>query len=465
MTAMMIKKSLLSCLVFVCMLHGAPRPACALHADEDLQQMSWVERAAKIATGDITKVVQRADAGDTDSQMILAYALTGDSPLPENPEKALKYALMAAEKGNPFAQAMLMYIANKYPTATISKEYAFKMALESSKQGNSIGASNAGTAYLFGIGVGQNLESAFALLAEAHKAGHPEAAARLCLLQSVSEEKQNGSLLLKLVEHQTVFNYECGPKLTSDDGAAPEKAGSAIASPAVSKAVEPPVAVNASQTDEKQVSEQKVGQEHAAALKLEESRKAAAARAEQEKRDEAEARRQAVVKAEAERAAAAETARLAALKAEEERKAAQMAEQERSARAKAEQVIPVATKTPAEVANNHNDRVATSPAKKYFRHVDRNGVVSWLDEQSKIPPPAPVYHKYEDSNGLVFWVDDVSKIPAEYRNSSMQAGDGSAKVGKSPDQTVRPGAKAVQKKSRRAPARLGTIKPGKRSKR
>lgn len=447
---MMIKKSLLSCLVFVCMLHGAPLPACALYADEDLQRTGWVERAAKIATADITKVVQRADAGDIDSQMILAYALTGDSPLPDNPVKALKYALMAAEKGNPFAQAMLMYIANKYPTATISKEYAFKMALESSKQGNSIGANNAGTAYLFGVGVEQSLEAAFALLAEAHKAGHPEAAARLCLLQSVSEEKQNGSLLLKLVEHQTAFNYECGPKLSSDGKPAIKNAGSA----AINKTEEPPVAVNALQTDEKQASRQKAEQEHAAALKQEESRKAAAARAEQEKKDEAEARRQAGVKAEEERAAAAETARLAALKAEEEREAAEKAEQERSTGAKAEQASPAATKY---------------PAKKYFRHVDQNGVVSWLDDQSKIPPPARVYHKYEDSNGLVFWVDDVSKIPAEYRNSSMQAEAGSAKAGstaeKSPDQTVRPGAKAGKKKSRRTPARLGAIKPGKRSKR
>jgi len=440
---MMIKKSLLSCLIFVCVLHGTHLPACALYADEDLQRISWVERAGKIATADITKVVQRADAGDIDSQMILAYALTGDSPLPENPEKALKYALMAAEKGNPFAQAMLMYIANKYPTATISKEYAFKMALESSKQGNSIGASNAGTAYLFGVGVEQNLESAFALLAEAHKEGHPEAAARLCLLQSVSEEKQNGSLLLKLVEHQTAYNYECGPKPSPDGGAAPKNTSSVEAVPTINKTEEPPVAVNASQADEKQ-------------------------KAEQEKKEEAEVRRQARVKAEEERAAAAETARLAVLKAEEERKAAEKAEQERSARAKAEQVIPAATKTPAEPGNNHNDRGTKSLAKKYIRHVDRNGLVSWLDDQSKIPPPAPVYHKYEDSNGLVFWVDDVSKIPAEYRNRSMQNGDSSATIEKaaekSPDQIVQPGAKAGKNKSRRAPARLGAIKPGKRSK-
>ena len=58
--------------------------------------------------------------------------------------------------------------------------------------------------------------------------------------------------------------------------------------------------------------------------------------------------------------------------------------------------------------------VIVATAKEYYKYTDRNGLVSWLDDKSKIPPQMPIHYKYEDNNGLTFWVDDVSKIPLEY---------------------------------------------------
>lgn len=432
---MFIKKSLLSCLVFACMLSGATLPAFALYADDNLQRMNWVDRARKISLSNLAGVEERAVSGDIQAQMTLAYALTGDSPVPENPEKALNYALMAVKKGNPFAQAMLMYIANRYPAVNISKDYAFKMALESSNQGNSIGTVNAGTAYMFGVGVEQNLESAYLLFEEAHKAGHPEAMLRLCFLQALSEEKKNGSLLLKLFEHQVLFNYTCGPNLGSDADSTAEADTKEEAVSAIHKGDAPPVTGNAQHVDEKHVG---IAGPPAKVEQEKELKVASEARLAADQREQGNS---------------------AALKQEENRKvAAERVEQDRLA----------ATKIPVDLKNNHNEQITKSDLRKYFKYVDRNGLVFWLDDQSKTPPPVPVYHKYEDKNGLVFWVDDVNKIPEEYRTTNTRNGEVAGNTvivaGKAPDQKVQQSAKNVKNKSRRLPAKLGAIKPMNRSK-
>jgi len=60
--------------------------------------------------------------------------------------------------------------------------------------------------------------------------------------------------------------------------------------------------------------------------------------------------------------------------------------------------------------------VATSATgAEYFKYTDRNGIVFWLDDKSKIPPPMPIQYKYEDKNGITFWVDAESQIPDVYR--------------------------------------------------
>jgi clan AA aspartic protease (TIGR02281 family) len=68
--------------------------------------------------------------------------------------------------------------------------------------------------------------------------------------------------------------------------------------------------------------------------------------------------------------------------------------------------------------------VATSAtAAEYFKHVDRNGVETWINDKSKASPEMPTHYKYVDQNGISFWVDDVGKIPAEYRNQPPGKGD------------------------------------------
>jgi len=58
---------------------------------------------------------------------------------------------------------------------------------------------------------------------------------------------------------------------------------------------------------------------------------------------------------------------------------------------------------------------ASATGKEYFKYTDQNGIVSWLDDKSKIPPPMPIQYKYEDNNGITFWVDAESKLPDAYR--------------------------------------------------
>jgi hypothetical protein len=55
-------------------------------------------------------------------------------------------------------------------------------------------------------------------------------------------------------------------------------------------------------------------------------------------------------------------------------------------------------------------------AKDHIKYIDENGVVTWVEDKSKIPPNIPAQIKYEDNNGITFWVDNVTKIPPEYRN-------------------------------------------------
>lgn len=68
-------------------------------------------------------------------------------------------------------------------------------------------------------------------------------------------------------------------------------------------------------------------------------------------------------------------------------------------------------------AGDKDSRPTAYTAKKnqFLKCTDRNGIVFWLDEKSKVPPLMPAYYKYQDENGITFWVDDESKIPLEYR--------------------------------------------------
>ena len=79
--------------------------------------------------------------------------------------------------------------------------------------------------------------------------------------------------------------------------------------------------------------------------------------------------------------------------------------------------------------------VTVATAKEYFKYTDRNGVVSWLDDKSKIPPQMPIHFKYEDNNGLTFWVDDAAKIPQEYKNKLSKNNENASKVKPGPDQS------------------------------
>ena len=67
-------------------------------------------------------------------------------------------------------------------------------------------------------------------------------------------------------------------------------------------------------------------------------------------------------------------------------------------------------------------------AQEHYKYTDQNGIVTWLEDKSKILPPLPVYHRYQDQNGLVFWVDDANKIPQQYRNAPELKNDIAEKV-------------------------------------
>ena len=80
--------------------------------------------------------------------------------------------------------------------------------------------------------------------------------------------------------------------------------------------------------------------------------------------------------------------------------------------------------------------VATSATgTEYFKHTDRNGIVSWHDDKSKIPPEMPTQYSYEDKNGITFWVETESKIPEEYRKKAGRDKDSSGKSKSPSEQT------------------------------
>ena len=464
MNTISIKKTLVLILTTICALHSTLLTVFALYSDENLLRTGWIDNARNISSSNLAEIRDRAASGDINSLMILTYGLLGDSPLPENPAQALEYSIMAAEQGNAFAQALISYISNKYPTTRVSKEYAFEMALKSSIQGNSIGSINAGSAYMFGVGVDQNLESAFKLLEQARKYGHPDAISRLCTLSDISDEKKNVTILFKLLEHQQLWNYECGPNIplagkqpkinsNKDDVVTPDNNAKEVA-----------VSVSAAPLHEKSKTEEKSGQNRLANINGELEQTAASASSHETGQREQE-HLVALKQAEKERDLAEKTEqdRLAKIKhhvgqlatAKQDSKQLKVVKlQHKNKTVKGDDVKRNASpnndvqnsdnlagspllslpETPVErtlrdskaisdiggTVNNKNDKKVTAEAKKYFKYVDRNGIIFWLDDKSKIPPPMPEYFNYVDDNGIIFWVDDVSKVPNQYRINASQ---------------------------------------------
>lgn len=193
-------------------------PLHASHRDEDQVRSRWIAAARTLAPADLPGVERAAEAGDQNARMVLVHALSGDSSLAPEPAKALRYARLAAEEGNPFAQAVMMPLVNRYPDAGTAPEYAFQMSLESALQGNSSGMFNAGNACMYGIGTPRDLEMAFVMLEDARRLGHPEAVQRLCLLSQ--ESMISGSELLRnrLLHNRQSAGYRCDGTAASPSG-------------------------------------------------------------------------------------------------------------------------------------------------------------------------------------------------------------------------------------------------------
>jgi peroxiredoxin len=314
----------------------------ASYNDDVLIIDQWIAKAKDVSSSTMVDLERRANAGDIDAQMILAYALTDVSDVPKDPAKALNYVITAAQQNNPFAQAMIIYLLNAYRIETfVTREYAFETALASAKQGNVFGIFNAGSAYMLGSGTRQNLKKAYDLLTKSFELGHPDAPSRLCRLRDIGYGAGDSVLVQKLDDHRQNFTYRCdaGPLNTRGDS---------------KNDLNPVVPAKGNKSNLK-----------SAALKAEEER----TRAERAKREQvaAESARLAAENAEHERQAkveqeqaAAEAARITAEKLEQDRLAALKAEEERlaRARAKAEQEQAAAEAARRAAEKREQDRLA-----------------------------------------------------------------------------------------------------------
>ena len=137
-----------------------------------LSQEPYEARAARLQAEDIPPLLEKAQAGDLPSQVLLWLAYSGGHGVPKDVHKGIPWLRKAAEQGSVESQFVLstVYQSGRGGTPADPDE-SFKWALKAAQRGHPIAQHNVADAYLHGLGVDINLEQARAWFQRAAEQG------------------------------------------------------------------------------------------------------------------------------------------------------------------------------------------------------------------------------------------------------------------------------------------------------
>ncbi len=124
-------------------------------------QEPYEDRAARLQPQDIPPLIEKAQAGDRPSQVLLWLAYSGGHGVPKDAKKGVPYLRMAAEQGSIEAEFVLgtLYHFGQAGVAVNDAE-SFKWALKAAKGGHPVAQHNVATDYFTGTGVTKDEQQA-----------------------------------------------------------------------------------------------------------------------------------------------------------------------------------------------------------------------------------------------------------------------------------------------------------------
>src|SRR6516162_7923681 len=124
-------------------------------------QEPYEDRAARLQSSDIPSLIEKAQAGDLPSEVLLWLAYRHGYGVAKEPSKGVPYLRMAAEHGSVEAEWVLSTLY-EFGQAGVKVDYteSFKWAMKAAQRGHMVAQHNVASSYLRGRGVEQNLQQA-----------------------------------------------------------------------------------------------------------------------------------------------------------------------------------------------------------------------------------------------------------------------------------------------------------------
>jgi TPR repeat protein len=126
-----------------------------------IAQESYESRGARLQPQDIPPLIEKAQAGDLPSQILLWLAYSGGHGVPKDIQKGLPWLRKAAERGVLELQYILSNVyQDGWGGVPVDRAESFKWALEAAQHGHMVAQHNVAGDYKDGLGVHQDLEQA-----------------------------------------------------------------------------------------------------------------------------------------------------------------------------------------------------------------------------------------------------------------------------------------------------------------
>jgi TPR repeat protein len=132
-----------------------------LIAASTLAQEPYEARAARLQPQDIPPLIEKAQAGDLPSQVLLWLAYSGGHGVPKSTQKGIPWLRKAAEQGSLESQFVLSTIYEFGSGGEkVNHTEAFKWAMQAAQRGHMVAQHNVAGDYFHGMGVPKDLEQA-----------------------------------------------------------------------------------------------------------------------------------------------------------------------------------------------------------------------------------------------------------------------------------------------------------------
>lgn len=170
---------------------------------------------AKHTRAEITRLLEKAGAGDAAAQFTLGQAYADGNGVPQNFDLALKWYHQAADQGHADAENAIGIMYRTGSGVDESKEEALSWYRQAARQGSGLAMFNLGTAYYSGDGVGVSDATAYAWFMLAKEAGVNSAAQAVARMDGEMRPWRINDGLKTIAEM-----YDRGEGVKQDDRAA-----------------------------------------------------------------------------------------------------------------------------------------------------------------------------------------------------------------------------------------------------